>query len=251
MDQSLRDFYIETYDEFSEQFPDRTVELTPTPQHRLEACVYYMKKYFRGGDILEFASDCGQAALSLERAQVPFNRYVASEFSDERCRTLRAGLPSGRFEVMSLDAEHPALPDDRKFDAIIMVALIEHLIDPMGSMERIRNLLKPGGFVLIDTPNIAKWTRRIKLAFGVFPATASLNEGLTRYDGLPVRLHDEGHLHYFTFRSLELLCERAGFKRFVRCPYVLGPKSTARVTHLAGTILPTVFSEACILAYGD
>jgi SAM-dependent methyltransferase len=210
-----------------------------------------MNKHFvPGGDILEFASDCGQTAISLERAKLPFRRYVATEFSEERCRALRQALPRERFEVMALDAEHPVLPEEgSKFDAIIMIALLAHLIDPMGSMERIRGLLKPGGFVLIDTPNIAKWTRRIKLALGIFPATASRNEGMTRYDGLPVRLYDEGHLHYFTYRFLELQLKRAGYNKFVRCGYMEGPKGTARLTHVLGSNLPTVFSEICVLAY--
>jgi len=52
-----------------------------------------------------------------------------------------------------------------------MLALIEHLIDPLGAMQRIHRLLKPGGFVFIETPNIAKFTRRAKFT----PGTVSLD----------------------------------------------------------------------------
>ena len=47
-----------------------------------------------------------------------------------------------------------------QFDAIIMNALIEHLIDPLRAMQGIRKLLRPGGLVYIDTPNLAKFTRQ-------------------------------------------------------------------------------------------
>jgi len=48
--------------------------------------------------------------------------------------------------------------------------------------------------------------------FGYFPSTASLDEGLLMYDcKTSTNLYDEGHLHYFTYRSLKrILLERVG-----------------------------------------
>jgi SAM-dependent methyltransferase len=154
-----------------------------------------------------------------------------------------------RFEVRELDAE--AIPQDfETFDCVIMVALVEHLLDPLEAMGRVRELLNPGGFVYIDTPNMAKITRRVKLAFGRFPATASRNEGLTTYEGQQVRLHDEGHLHYFTFRSLELmLTTRCGYSRTVRAPYFVDRWLPRRVGHALARLRPTLFSELAILVY--
>ena len=45
----------------------------------------------------------------------------------------------------------------------------------------------------------------VLLLLGRFPSTSQANEGL----GSDI-LFDGGHLHYFTFRSLSLLLERAG-----------------------------------------
>jgi len=113
-----------------------------------------------------------------------------------------------------------------------MVALIEHLIDPLRAMQRIRQLLKPGGFAYIDTPNIARYTLRLKLLMGRFPSTASMNEGLTTYSGKPTDLYDEGHLHYFTYRSLSLmLTERCGFSRVVKLAYPGGRRPLGKQTH--------------------
>jgi len=46
----------------------------------------------------------------------------------------------------------------------------EHLVDPPGAMRQIRTLLAPGGFVYIETPNIAKWTRHMRLTIGGSPS---------------------------------------------------------------------------------
>jgi len=156
--------------------------------------------------------------------------------------------------VLKLDAE--SLPSDEfpTYDAIIMLALIEHLIDPRGAMQHLRKLLKPGGFVFIDTPNIAKFTRRAKLLLGRFPATASRNEGLTTYAGHVSDLYDEGHLHYFTFRSLSLmLINRCCFSRVEKLGYFIGPNGRRIFGHKLGDALarlwPEMFSEIVLVAY--
>lgn len=61
------------------------------------------------------------------------------------------------------------------------------------------------------------------LLAGKFPSTASTDEGLTTYGRKPVALHEEGHLHYFTYRFLSrMLIERCGFSRVVKYGYAGG-----------------------------
>lgn len=197
--------------------------------------------------ILEFGAGSGTLARMLLADGVSVDRYVATELAETRLRLLRQ---IDGIEARVLDAEKA----DRElgvFDAVIMIAVIEHLVDPLHALGRIREMLRPGGFVWIDTPNIAKWTRRLKLLAGRFPSTAAYEEGLTTYEGATVDLHDEGHLHYFTFRSLErMLLERCGFERIVRHPYAITPMPLGYRIHAQLTRhLPTLFSEVCISAY--
>ena len=118
-------------------------------------------------------------------------------------------------------------------------------------MQRVRRWLRPGGFAFVDTPNVAKWTRRAKLLFGRFPSTASREEGLRTYDGRPVDLLDEGHLHYFTFSSLtRMLTQRCGFSRVERVPYASAPHLVGRrVSYALACLAPGAFSEVCVVAY--
>jgi ubiquinone/menaquinone biosynthesis C-methylase UbiE len=233
---------------------DRVVEYKTYPSNRFEACVKFFLDRFRGGDILELGAGSGLVARSLIDHGLTFNTYTLTELSDNRLKGLSRNFRDSRVRVAKLDAE--TIPDTElsSYDAVIMLALIAQLVDPLGAMQRVRRLLKPGGFVFVETPNIAKFTRRAKLLTGRFPASASRNEGLTSYEGTAVALHDEGHLHYFTFRSLsQMLLERCGYGRIEKIPYFVGPNGHKLVGHRLGHVLaqlrPELFSEIVIVAH--
>jgi SAM-dependent methyltransferase len=230
------------------------LEYRSSPSNRHEACLKFFLKRFNGGDILELGAGSGLIARSLIAHGLKFDSYTLSELSGARLEGLLRDFKDPRIRVLKLDAE--SLPSDNfpTYDAIIMLALIEHLIDPLGAMRSLRKLLKPSGFVFIDTPNIAKFTRRAKLLLGRFPATASRNEGLTTYDGKLVDLYDEGHLHYFTCRSLSLmLIDRCGFSRVEKLGYFIGPNGQRIFGHKFGDVLarlwPEMFSEIVLVTY--
>ncbi|MGH0028796.1 MAG: class I SAM-dependent methyltransferase [Myxococcota bacterium] len=224
---------------------------TALPTDRYQACVSALLPRLAGGDVLEIGAGDGRIARSLAAAGASFASYTATELSSSRLAGLRARLGDDpRFRVEALDLDHPPDPGAR-YDAVLLVALVEHLFDPLRAMAAVRRWLRPGGFVYLDTPNVAKYTRRLKLLAGRFPSTASRDEGLVTYAGAPVDLHDEGHLHYFTFRSLSrMLTERCGFARVERVPYATGPRLLgARAGHWLARLRPELFSELAVLAY--
>lgn len=229
------------------------VEYKSCPSNRFEACLKFFPKYFHGGDILELGAGSGLVARSLIQHGLDFNSYTLSEVAESRLKGLARNFSDPRVRVMKLDAE--ALDNQsNRYDAVIMLALIAQLIDPLETMRNVRRLLKPNGFVFLETPNIAKFSRRLKLLLGRFPAIAARNEGLVAYDGNPVRLHDEGHLHYFTFRSLSLmLIERCGFSRLEKLGYFVGPNGRRMHGHPLGDFLvrmrPELFSEIVLIAH--
>jgi SAM-dependent methyltransferase len=192
------------------------------------------------GRYLEIGAGNGSTLLSLEGR---YDVLVATELSPARAKDLeRVFATHPKVTILQHDLEAEPLPyPDGHFDTVAMSAVIEHLIDPIAALRDLYRVLRPGGRLLLDTPNIAKWTRRLKLLVGYFPSTASLQEGLVAYDRkTPTELHDEGHFHYFTFRSLSRICqERIGFSRVDGLGY--GRTRLSRAW-------PTLFSDVFVVA---
>jgi len=228
-----------------------TIPIRTMPASRFEAVVRFFPEHFAGGHILELGAGDGSVAKTLLAADARIRSYTVGDISGPRLAGLRKNLSDARVSVLEMDADALPVQGLASYDAVIMVALIEHMIDPLRTMQWVRQSLNPGGFVYIDTPNIAKYTRRAKLLLGRFPATASKNEGLTTYAGEPADLHDEGHLHYFTYRSLSLmLTERCGFSRVTRLGYHCGRAPLGHaVLHGLATIWPEAFSEIALIAH--
>ena len=199
------------------------------------------------GRYLEVGAGSGNIALTvLEK----YDELVLTELSNIRANELSQLFRDyAKVKVIQHDIDNKVLDfPDGYFDTVVMVAVIEHLVDPKTALRELSRVLKPTGRLIIDTPNIAKWTRRIKLLFGYFPSTASLDEGLLSYDKrTPTDLYDEGHLHYFTFRSLSRLCIAVGFNKFEWFGY--GSWKTTRTHSALSRLLPTIFSEVFLVAY--
>lgn len=211
------------------------VKVKKYPKDRYEAAVYWGRG---SGRALEIGGGSGIVANTLKNY---YDEYVITELSQERVKFLKT--------VFSVDKKVKIVQDDIEegeggfsleyFDTIIMISIIEHLIEPISAMKYCYSLLKPKGKILVYTPNIAKWTRRLKLLFGFFPSTGSASEGFLTYDGEPVNLHDDGHLHYFTFNAVRrILIENAGFRQVEYCGY--GKSFLSR-------IMPALFSECLVV----
>lgn len=88
--------------------------------------------------------------------------------------------------------EDSGIPEN-SVDVVVFLHVIEHVPDPLATLEAIHRVLKPGGHLVLETP---------------------------RYDSLMFRLlqHRErslscdGHIYFFTTDTLRKLTEKAGFK---------------------------------------
>ena len=90
------------------------------------------------------------------------------------------------------------------FDVIVAGEVIEHILDTDYFIEHVKRVLKPNGFLVLSTPNVASFGRRFLLLFGKNPYfEASF--------GFPPEAHS-GHLRFFTKSLLLNYLEREGFE---------------------------------------
>lgn len=148
---------------------------------------------------------CGDGSL-LWQFRNRYHRLIGLEYSSVRLAQAKVNLSSLDFTPILGSAEDLAILEENSVDRIVTADVIEHIPDVYAASQEMFRVLRPGGWLIINTPNVAFIKKRVLLMFGRFPSTSQPNEGL----GSDV-LFDGGHLHYFTFRSLRLLLERVGF----------------------------------------
>ena len=91
-----------------------------------------------------------------------------------------------------------------------MSEVIEHLVDTDSAMEEVNRVLKPGGSLLLSTPNLAAWYNRGLLALGIQPVFSEVS--LRSVFGRPGS-QVAGHLHMFTRRALSSFSPPTGWRQ--------------------------------------
>jgi 2-polyprenyl-3-methyl-5-hydroxy-6-metoxy-1,4-benzoquinol methylase len=96
------------------------------------------------------------------------------------------------------NAETDDLSDLGKFDCVIFADVIEHLVDPVKTLEKIKNVLTKSGSVIFSIPNMAHMGTRLMLLDGrfVYGETGLL---------------DKTHLHYYDRQEVERVIHDAGY----------------------------------------
>ncbi len=158
----------------------KTVKIASYPKDRFEITAKLAIKNCKGR-YLEIGAGSGNVALTVINK---YDELILTELSVIRCKELHKLFNNfSKVTIIehNIDTENLNFPDDF-FNTIVMTAVIEHLVDPITALKELNRVLCKGGKLIIDTPNIAKWTRRIKLLLGYFPSTASMDEGLLCYD---------------------------------------------------------------------
>ena len=85
----------------------------------------------------------------------------------------------------------------KRFDVILLISVLEHLVDPLLVIQAVREMLNPSGVLLINVPT---WRGKSFLEFSAFRL------------GLSPKLEMDDHKMYYDKRDLWPLLVRAGFK---------------------------------------
>jgi SAM-dependent methyltransferase len=93
-------------------------------------------------------------------------------------------------------------------DVVILSEVIEHLVDTDAALAELRRVLRPGGHLILSTPNLAAWFNRGLLLLGLQPVFSEVS--LHKVYGRPGNVV-AGHLHLFTRRALGQFLADNGF----------------------------------------
>src|SRR5258708_26302323 len=139
---------------------------------------------------------CGDGlAIGVAARRNLAHRFVGLDWSAASLtRAAERGLTLLRAE---LDTGLPVTSGS--VDVVIMSEVIEHLVDTGAAIEDAHRVLKPGGSLLLSTPNLAAWYNRGLLALGIQPVFSEVS--LRSVFGRPGS-QVAGHLHMFTPRPL-------------------------------------------------
>lgn len=93
-------------------------------------------------------------------------------------------------------------PDDsEKYDLVVLRHVLEHLPDSISAMKKINNLLKPGGYCVMEFPDIESYEMKLKR----FMEKTGIHKKKYRKDYVP------GHSNEFSKPAFEYLLDRTGF----------------------------------------
>jgi SAM-dependent methyltransferase len=169
-----------------------------------------LRRHVPGGRLLDVG--CGHGLLLDEARRLGYD-VEGVELSTTAARYARENLG---LRVRHLALEDAEL-DTERYDAIVIVDVLEHVDDPVACLDRLRALLAPGGALLIATPDPSslvaraaggRWWCYLPAHFCLIPRKTLL--GLLRVRGL-VLVEDVPYVLSFTLRYwLAGLGERGG-----------------------------------------
>ena len=142
-------------------------------------------------EVLELG--CGFRAAQLVALEPRLKHGVGV---DLRISPELRSLQKFTFYEGSIEETLPRLGTQR-FDAILLISVLEHLLDPLLVIQSARGMLKPSGSLLINVPT---WLGKSFLEFSAFRL------------GLSPRVEMDDHKMYYDKRDLWPLLVRAGFR---------------------------------------
>jgi 2-polyprenyl-3-methyl-5-hydroxy-6-metoxy-1,4-benzoquinol methylase len=141
--------------------------------------------------------DVGCAAGALgARIKARGNWVGGVELSDDGRRQAADRLN----QVWAFDVEStwPQELQQVDLDLVILGEILEHVFDPVAVLRNVARGLKPGGAIIVTTPNMMTWTNRLRFLIGDF-----------RYQS--EGMFDFGHIRWFTYEYLKQTLTEAGF----------------------------------------
>ena len=160
------------------------------PEHQ-----YVLNDVGRGKEVLEVACHTGYVSNWLQKNENKVTGIELYQPALDKAKPYLTNAIQGNIE----DVETWQELKSQKFDVILFMHILEHLIDPKKVLEYARGHLKEGGKIVICIPNISNWNSRVNLFKGNFSYTET-------------GLMDKTHLRFVNYFTMRELIEETGFR---------------------------------------
>jgi 2-polyprenyl-3-methyl-5-hydroxy-6-metoxy-1,4-benzoquinol methylase len=102
-------------------------------------------------------------------------------------------------KMLNIETDDISEIEDKYYDVVYFGDVIEHLVNPVAALKRVKSKLKPGGSVIFSIPNMAHMSVRLMLMGGKFDYG---NTGLL----------DKTHLHFYDLDEITRVFSSAGYR---------------------------------------
>ena len=166
-----------------------------------------------GGTLL----DCGCGDGELTRALAD-RAGVAEAWGVETVEHRAQAAEARGIHIARVDLNVRLPFDDGHFDIVHANQLLEHLHSTDDFLREVHRLIKPGGYAVLSTNNLASWHNVISLVFGMQPppmhvsSEVIVGNRLDPYRNTRFGSREDSHLRIFSFQALADLCRHHGFR---------------------------------------
>ena len=161
-------------------------------EYKVKSCL----EHARGSSLLDLA--CGDGKLTEVFAQ-QFQRVVGVDASSKHLDQARLRCAEIEFHDSLVEDLHL----DERFDTVVMLDVLEHVIDPVAFLKKAASFLAPGGVLIVHVPNSDAVNRKIAVLMGTLESCDELT---------PFDLEIAGHRRSYNLASLQTEVAAAGLQ---------------------------------------
>ena len=220
---------------------------TITGKNKLNNVLHTLRATKKSAEIL----DIGGTKYDLEFLnKAGFNNVLISNNSNKEladCRKTRINFDITKKTI------------SKKFDVILFMDVLEHLVEPDLAIKNIKKMLKTNGIFIITTPNLANFFNRLFLLFGwslpnYTPSDIKTGNPLTKAKSGSSFRNSFSHKSVFTQKQLIELMQFYGFNVIIKNGYHYGANQASegggnygKIRNIFNSILPKSMKEGIFL----
>jgi 2-polyprenyl-3-methyl-5-hydroxy-6-metoxy-1,4-benzoquinol methylase len=210
----------------------------------------FFVEFVRGKRILDVGivgATCADDRLRVAAFEGSLHRKLAGaareavgiDYAEGAIARLTDLYPELTLVAADVYAARRALQGIAPFEVVVLGDIVEHLDNPGAALDEVRELLDPGGYLIVSTPNALGLPNFLRHLTGRFHEGEDHVLSFNKFT-----LAKLLHRHGFTVVSVYTCLDREPDNRSAKRRYAFGAKVLRRLPELGGTLLLTAVSNA-------